>query len=161
MHAGWGGFTGSPQDLVVSLVAKRAAPFQVAHGPVEGTGQPYTVSWTSQSAEPYKEKAFESQSQTWSSREGSRTAGLCPRRDEEFRGKVGKHVPCVPKGLSWSLHIQPGLKGIFQPCTLMTLTLYPLLASAILEGVQYLKSYEKTPISSLGENAAVKNLKSL
>lgn len=72
---------------------------QVAQGPLEGTGRLCTISWTSQSAEPYEEKAFESWSQMQSSREGSRTAGLCPRRDEEFRGKVGKHIPCVPKGL--------------------------------------------------------------
>lgn len=43
----------------------------------------------------------------------------------------------------------------------MTLTLYPLLASAVLEGAQYLRSYQKNPRSRLGENAAVKNLTSL
>lgn len=75
--------------------------------------EPYTLSWTSQSAKPYKEKAFESRSQMWSSSEGSRAAGLCPRRDEEFRRKVGKHVPWVPKRFLWSLNIQPGLKGLF------------------------------------------------
>lgn len=80
-------------------MARRAAPCQVAQGPVEGTGQPCTISWIFQSAKHYKEKASESQNQMQSSRERSRIVGLCPKRDEEFRGKVEKHIPCVPKGL--------------------------------------------------------------
>lgn len=47
-----GGFAGVQQGPAVSWMARRAAPFQVAQGPVEGTGQACTISWVSQSAEP-------------------------------------------------------------------------------------------------------------
>lgn len=49
-----------------------------------------------QSAKPYKEKAFEAWNWMQSSREGGRTARLCPSRDERFREKARKPVPCVP-----------------------------------------------------------------
>lgn len=53
LGAGWGGFHRRQQGQAVSLVTRRAAPFQVAQEQLGGTGQP---SWTSQSAKPYKER---------------------------------------------------------------------------------------------------------
>lgn len=80
----WGGFAGS--GVLFSDQDSSTFP----HGPGTG-GQPCTIIWTSHSAEPYK--VFKSQSQTWSSRKGSRTARLCPWEEWGIQGEKGKTHP--------------------------------------------------------------------